>query len=496
MKNFLAACPLKTLRPGDVLITNDPWLTTGQLLDVTVCVPIFRRSRPVALFACTCHMVDIGGYGPGTGGTDVYEEGFQIPITKLYRAGRPNVDLFQLLAQNVRHAEHFLGDLQSMRTSCYVGGAKLLAMMQEYGLPHIEDVADQILARSEAAQRAAIARLPRGRYTHTTMLDGTDEPVRLAAAVTVSGRDITIDFAGSSPESRQGINVVLNYARGYATYAVRAALAPEVPNNDGSMAPIHVTAPPGCILNAQPPAPTTGRHLVGMFVALPVLGALAHAAPDRVVAEGAGAVWCVELRGRRPGGRQFTLFLTVSGGMGARPTKDGLNTTSFPSGIAGVPVEIWEVAVPVRVHRKAFRPDSGGAGRWRGGMGQTLEVSVASEGDWIANMMLDRLRFAAEGSTGGRPGAVGRAALASGEALPGKGRVLVKPEARIVLDLPGGGGYGAPWERDPELVREDVEQGFVTLERARDLYGVAITPAFTIDPAETRRLRGALTGTP
>ena len=495
VKNFLAACPLKTLRPGDVLITNDPWLTTGQLLDVTVCVPIFKGSHPVALFACTCHMVDIGGYGPGAGGTDVYEEGFQIPITKLYRAGRPNEDLLRLLRQNVRSPEHFLGDLQSMRTSCYVGGAKLLAMMAEYDLSHIEDMADRILARSEAAQRRAIARLPKGRYTHTTMLDGVDEPVRLAAAVTVGARDIAIDFAGSSPESRQGINVVLNYTRGYATYAIRAALAPEVPNNDGSMAPVHVTAPPGCILNARPPAPTTGRHLVGMFVPLPVLGALAQAAPDRVVAEGAGAVWCVELRGRRRGGRQFTLFLTVSGGMGARPTKDGLNTTSFPSGIAGVPVEIWEVAAPIRVYRKAFRPDSGGPGRWRGGMGQTLEVSVAGEGDWMANMMLDRLRFAAEGYGGGGAGAVGEAALAAGGPLPGKGRVLLKPEARMILELPGGGGYGPPWERDPELVREDVAQGFVTADRARHVYGVTITPALTVDAVETRRLREALAGT-
>ena len=256
VKNLLAEFPSESLEPGDVLITNDPWLTTGQLLDVTVLVPIFRGDRLVAHFACTCHMVDIGGYGPGAGAHDSFEEGILIPPMYLQRRGEPDRSLLKLLLANNRNPEHFLGDLESMVASCYVGGGKLLELMAEYGLEDIEGIGDEILARSRAAQEAAIRRLPEGTYLGETTFDGLDALVTLRCAVTVRDGQVEVDFSGSSPESPYGVNVVLNYTAGYATFAVRSITAPEVPNNDGSMAPIRVTAPEGCILNARRPAAT------------------------------------------------------------------------------------------------------------------------------------------------------------------------------------------------------------------------------------------------
>lgn len=490
VKNFFAAIPPQTLEPGDVLITNDPWLTTGQLLDVTVGVPIFDRQALVAFFACTCHMVDVGGYGPGAGAHDVYEEGVRLPIMYLRRRGIEDAALIRLLRINTRDPEHFLGDLRAMIASCNIGGAKLIRLLKEYGLSSLDDVSNEILERSEQAQRAAISALPDGVFEHGIDIDGFEEPIHLECSLTKRDSEIVIDFAGSSPESGRGINVVLNYTAGYATYAVRSTLAPEVPNNDGSMAPIKVTAPPGCILNCQPPAPTTGRHLVGQFAATPVLGALAQVAPDKVIAEGSGAIWTLEVRGRREG-KPYTLFVTVAGGLGARPDKDGLNAVSFPSSIAEVPVEVWENTIPVVIHRKQLRRDSGGPGRWRGGLGQVLEIGMRGGEPWLVNLMTERTRVPAEGYFGGYPGALGELHRIGGGELPTKGRAVLGPADRVVMALPGGGGYGDPLERDPERVEADVRDGFVSREAAERDYAIILTADGQVDVAATEALRAS-----
>jgi N-methylhydantoinase B len=474
VKNALARVPVTALRPGDVLITNDPWLTTGQLLDVTVIVPIFRQDHCVALFAATCHMVDIGGYGPGSGASDIYEEGLQIPVMYLRRQGTMDPTLETLFRHNIRDPEHFLGDLNAMVASCYVGGNKLLALMDEYDLTDLQHVGAEILQRSREAQRAAIRRIPDGVYRGRTRIDGFEEPIDLVATVTVADGTVGIDFTGTSPESTRGVNVVLNYAAGYATYAVRSATAPEIPNNDGCMDLIRVTAPEGCILNCRRPSPTAGRHLIGQFVSDAVLDALRSVIPDKVVAEGAGAISTVEVRGRTAE-RQFTLFVTISGGMGARPTKDGLSTVSFPASISGVPVEVWETTIPVLIRQRALRPDSGGAGRYRGGLGQVVEFSVPFAERWIANLMSERNRYPARGFAGGHAGAPGSVTLLGGAALPSKGRANLGPDDIIRLETAGGGGWGDPRARDPRLVLEDVREGYVSPDAARAVYGVDVS---------------------
>lgn len=491
VKNIFAEIPPSDLVPGDVIITNDPWLTTGQLLDVTVGVPIFADDRLVGFVACTCHMVDIGGYGPGTGGADVYEEGFQIPIMRLRTKGQEDATLMKLFRQNIRDADHFIGDLRAMAASCMVAGRRVLTLLSEYGLNSLDEVADEIIERSERAQRKAIEAIPDGVYDGCVDIDGFEEPIHLQCRLTISGSDITLDFAGSSSESRHGINVVLNYTSGYATYAIRSAIAPDIPNNDGSLAPIHVIAPERTIVNCKRPAPTTGRHLVGMFVAWPVWAALTQAVPGKIPAEGAGAVWTLQLRRSVAGmdDAQDTLMFMVSGGMGARPVKDGLSAVSFPSNIAEAPIEVWETILPVLIHRKELRVDSGGVGRYRGGLGQRIEIGLRDPGPWLANFMVDRMRFAAVGYHGGGEGALGKLETADGQVLPGKGRIVLRENDRIIMELPGGGGYGDPFDREPSRVADDVRNGLVSSLSAADQYAVRLTSDGEVDVEGTASLR-------
>lgn len=473
VKNMLAEIPAESLGPGDVLITNDPWLTTGQLLDVTVLVPVFGSVGLVAFFAATCHMVDIGGYGPGAGAGDTFEEGVNIPPMHLRRAGKIDGTLARLLRANIRDPEHFMGDLESMVASCNVGGRKLLGLLDEYGLEGLDSIGDEILRRSREAQEEALRHLPDGTYRGETTIDGFDEPITLRCAVTIKQGRAVVDFAGSSAESPRGINVVLNYTAGYTTYAIRSITAPEVPNNDGSMAPIEVRAPEGCVLNAQRPAPTTGRHLVGQCVAEPVLNAMREVLPEGVLAEGAGSIWTLEVRGR-DGRQPYSLFVTIAGGMGARPVKDGLSTVSFPASIAGVPVEVWEATIPVFIHRRQLRTDSGGPGTWRGGLGQIVEASVPGAKRWIGNLMTDRIVNPARGAAGGHDGAGGYIAVSGHDEVPGKGRLVLGSDAVVRLETPGGGGFGPPAGRDPALVARDVRDGLVSHDRAESVYGVRV----------------------
>src|SRR4051794_19725625 len=289
--HFLAVYPKESLVPGDVLITNDPQKTSGHLHDFTVITPVFRNANLVGFFGNTCHVLDIGGIGLSTDGRSVYEEGLFVPITKLYDAGAPNRQLLAILAANVRAPEPVLGDIHAQAAGNDVGAARLIEFMDEFGLERLEPLADEIVGRSEQAMRAAIAALPDGIYQNTVYSDGYEEPVRLHVEITKQGDSLLVDWAGSSPESKRGINVVLNYTHAYTTYALKCALAPEVPNNEGSFRPVKVTAPEGSILNAIKPAPVAARHILGHFLPGVVFGALAEVIPDRVLAEGAANIW-------------------------------------------------------------------------------------------------------------------------------------------------------------------------------------------------------------
>ena len=474
VRHFLTTYPPETLRAGDVLLTNDPWQTSGQINDITIVTPVFKDGRPLAFFANTCHAADIGGKILSAESREVYEEGLRIPIMKLFDGGVVNADLITIVRANVRTPDETVGDFYAQSACNDVGARSLETLVEEFGLDSIDPLADEIIWRSEQAMRDAIRQLPDGVYRHESWSDGFDEPIRLEVAVTVAGDELEIDFAGSSPQSRYGINLVLNYTHAYASFAAKAALAPDVPHNEGSFRPVRVVAPPGSILNCLEPAPVGTRHLIGHLLPGVIFGALVPALPDRLMATGADATWLTIWRGTDANARPFSLTLFQSGGTGARATKDGLSTTGFPSGVAGVPAEVIETLTPLVQHRRELRTDSGGPGRCRGGLGQHTEMGSRGTGHWSVSTLIDRTRFSAQGLAGGLEGAPGELALSSGESAQPKTVLDVPADVRVRLSPPGGGGYGDPLERDPELVLDDVVDGYVSVESAREDYGVAV----------------------
>lgn len=490
--NFLEVFPPERLDPGDVLIGNDPWRTAGHLNDITVVTPVFRRGRLVGFFGSCAHSLDIGGRGFSSDSRSLHEEGLFIPFAKLAERGRPSALLLDVIRHNVRSPELVIGDIMAQLSCNEIGGRRLVQLMDEFGLETLTDLSADIIGRSERVLREAIGGIPDGRYESEVVSDGLDEPLRIRCAVTVRGDEMLIDYAGSSPQVRWGINVPLCYSASYSIYAVKCLLAPAVPNNAGTFRAIRVTAPPGSIMNALPPAPVAGRHILGNFQPLALYRALAPVLPDRVIAC-SSVLWITTVQGASAEG-PFTLTFFASGGMGARPDKDGLSATSFPGNIAMTPVEMIEAVSPIVVREKSLRPDSAGAGRWRGGLGQTFRFTVRDDIPFVVNTMCDQIVEAPYGLAGGGAGEIGRYEIA-GVALPQKKAMVSAPAGgEVVMTLPGGGGYGDPRRRDLELVAEDVADGLVTAERAQSEFGVAVAPAdggAGIDRQETERLRAA-----
>ena len=461
MKHFLVACPLETLRPGDVLITNDPWLTSGHLNDVTICSPIFRGEECIAFFASTCHTADIGGHVLSAEAREVYEEGLQIPIMKLYEAGRQNEALIAIIRANTRLPEMVLGDFHAQIAGGAVGGERLLEFMAEFELERLEPLADEIIGRTERAMREAIRALRPGVYTNEITSDGFDEPITLRARCEIHGDELLVDYAGSSPASRHGVNVVMNYTEAYTTYGVKVIVSPDVPNNEGAFRPLRIMAPTGSILNVQRPAAVAARHIVGHFLPHVIAGALGQALPDRVMAEGSANIWGIQVSGKNLAGEPFSYIFFSSGGTGARAIKDGLSATAFPSGVLGTPVEVIENLSPLIVEKKCLRDDSGGPGKYRGGLGQTIAFRVRTREPFAASILCDRTVHPAAGFRGGAPGARGAVLIDGVAPANPKAEQLVPPGALVEVRLPGGGGYGPPAERDPELIVRDLLEGYV-----------------------------------
>jgi N-methylhydantoinase B len=498
MRHFLAAFPKKKLAPGDVLITNDPWMTAGQINDITITTPVFREGRLVALFANTCHAADIGGRILSAEAREVYEEGLRIPIMKLFERGEPNEILLRLVRANVRQPDEVVGDFYAQMACNDAGGRALLEMMEEFNLQTIDSVAEEIVSRSEAAVRASIRQLPDGEWQSETWSDGFEEPIVIRCRVRSEGDEISIDFDGSSPQSTRGINVVFNYTHAYASFAVKAAIYPDVPHNEGSFRPVRVSAPPGSILNALDPAPVASRQAVGHFIPSAIFAALAGALPGRLMAPGADPIWLSVWRGENP---SYTTTIFQVGGTGARPGKDGLSAVGFPSGVAGVPAEVIENLSPLVMRRRQLWPDSGGAGKQRGGLGQLTEFARRGSGRWSVSCIVDRCRYPAPGLAGGKEGTAGELYLDTGERPNPKSLVDLKPDQVVHLNTPGGGGYGDPFERDPEQVRQDVIAGYVSPEAAEREYGVVVRfkggesemvrlpEQWVVDSAATAKLR-------
>ena len=498
--HFLQKFPLEVMCEGDHYITNDPWLGTGHLHDLTVVTPAFHRGHIVGLFANTAHVIDIGGLGMGPEGRSVFEEGLYIPIIKCFDQGKANETFFDFIRAGSRLPVELEGDVYSLCACNDAGVRRLKEMMDEFDMDGVDALAGFIFESSHAATIAEIARLPRGKFRAEISSDGYEDPVTLHAAMTILSDGIEVDFAGTSGLSQRGINVPPAYCRAYSCFGIKCVVAPDVPNNWASLAPFHMQIPEGCILNAPRPYPVSVRHVIGHLLPDLMMGCLHQAVPLRVTAEGASALWNPPLRGggsvsgQARGNRKvvadFEIITFNSGGTGARPTSDGLDATAFPSGVRTMPVEATENVAPVVFWTKELKPDSGGAGRTRGGTAQIMEVGAKGDLEFAVNAVYDRIANAPKGREGGLNGAAGVIALKSGKTLRTKGFQVIPDGDRLILKLPGGAGMGDPAMRDPALVVRDVRDGLVSANNARDLYQVAIADDGTLDTAATAKLRG------
>ena len=482
VSHFIAKYPLEQMEEGDAYITNDPWLATGHLHDFTVVTPAFRDGAIVALFASTCHVVDVGGLGFGPDGRQVFEEGIYLPIMPLAKRGKMNQTLLEIVRANVREPLLLEGDFFSLAACNETGVRRLLEMMVEFELSEIDSLSDLVLSRSRNAMLEDIRKLPFGVYRNSMRIDGYENEVDLVAQVTIGSDGIDVDFSGTSLISEYGINVPLPYTQAYASFGVRCLVGPTVPNNAGSLGPIRVTAPEGSILNAPSPCAVAARHAIGQMLPDVMLGCLDQVVPGLAPAEGTSCLWNFVLYGGHgiSGGgfanaTPFTVTMFHNGGTGARPSKDGLSATSYPSGVRNTPVEINESIAPVRVWRKEYRIDSGGAGKFRGGLGQVMEISNAEGAPFALSSMFDRVKHAPRGRAGGLSGACGTVGLKSGRILPAKGRTQIPANEHLVLEMPGGGGHGIPSSRETKHIEADLRDELITRAHAEQDYGVSVS---------------------
>ncbi len=480
--HFMRRIGMKNMFEGDVYITNDPWEGTGHLHDITVVTPSFHKGKHVGFFACTAHIVDIGGRGFGADANSVYEEGLYIPIMKFATRGKVDMTLVNIIRGNVREPDQLVGDVYALATCNEVGHRRLIDMMQEFGLKDLVSVSTFILENSRRATLERINALPRKSAEGSMTIDGYDRPIELKVKVTIHKDRIVSDFTGTSGLDKKGINVPLVYTKAYACYALKCAIAPEIPNNAASLAPFEIEAPVNSIVNAVHPAPVALRHVIGHFIPDTVYNAFDKIIPNLVPVEGAGALcnFQVSLRPRTDdvapkSARRSEVLTFNSGGSGARPTSDGLNSTAFPSGVMTMPIEATENAGPVIIWRKELRADSGGAGKYRGGLGQYMEVGAVEGHEFDFQAMFDRVDHPARGRQGGADGAPTTIARSDGVKMRGKGKQFVPHGARVKLAFPGGAGFGDAKDRDPTLVKRDLARGYISADVARRDYG--LTPS-------------------
>ena len=478
--HFIRRIGRQNMFEGDVYITNDPWEGTGHLHDITMVTPSFKEGMLVGFFACTAHIVDIGGRGFGADAQSVYEEGLYIPIMKFVERGDVDETLVRIIRGNVREPDQLIGDIYALVTCNEIGHRRLIDMMEEFNLSDLEGIAAFILENSRRATLERIAALPQETAEGEMTMDGFERPITLKVKVSVEGDRIVSDFDGSSGVDKKGINCPLVYAKAYACYALKVAIAPEIPNNAASLAPFEIKAPENSIVNALHPAPVALRHIVGHFVPDAVFDAFDKLVPGLVPAEGAGCLcnFQVSLRPRSDGpapehARRSEVLTFNSGGSGARPEHDGLNATAFPSGVMTMPIEATEHAGPVIIWRKELRPDSGGAGKTRGGLGQYMEVGAQEGYEFDIQAMFDRGEHPARGRRGGRNGANTTIERSDGEKMHVKGKQFVPHGERVLMAFPGGAGYGAPSERDTDLVIRDLARGYISAETAARDYKIS-----------------------
>jgi len=469
---FLPKFPPHLLQDGDVLATNDPEIGTGHLPDVTMITPIFKDGKVVAYAGSIAHLPDIGGAPLHSGASDIFEEGIRFPIVKLLKAGVANQDVFDIIAASVRMPTEVLGDLESMIAANGVMGRELVKFMEEYGLEEIDGLADAIQSRSEALTRKAISAWPDGAYGAEALLDGNGDDVRLKVTVIVKGDSVHVDYAGTSDQvADASFNCRTNYRYAHSAYALKCLLDPDTPNNEGCIAPITDEAPKGCVLNPHPWAAGNSRNVIGHVIPSLIFKALEGVVPDKVMGDSGGApIWCTNCVGQRDDGSQYSAVQNFHGGQGARAELDGLDTLSFPSNCKVTAIEMFELAVPVLTECKELIPDSGGAGKFRGGLGQRSVLRNRGKAPMRVYLASERTRHACFGVVDGQDGRRG-AVLKNGEPHFPKGKAVLQPGDRITMETPGGGGWGRASERSRELIEQDLAEGLITPAAARDVYG-------------------------
>jgi N-methylhydantoinase B len=496
IKNLVNKYPLDYYQQGDVFITNDPWALAGHLNDVCVMSPIFYRNNLVAFTACVFHHSDIGGR-VASDNHDVFEEGLFIPLVRLYDKGVLNEAVLDMIRWNVRTPEEVVGDIRSQIAANHVCSEKIRQMLLESGLDDLDDLADQIIGLTEKSMRSEIEKIPDGEYLATGRIEqpAGREDILIKAKVEVRGSDILVDLAGSSGHVNWGGNVVFNFTYAYVFMAVKSMFAPDIPNNEGCAKPIGLTAPEATVVNCTFPVAVAARMGVGHFLTEVIYRALADVLPTRVIAGSGGTPAAMNVfYGRRKDGKPWHSVIIRGGGMGAGAMNDGNYVYIFPANGANTPVEIFESDTPLIVEKRELITDSGGAGRMKGGLGKR-EVFRVPDDSYAPippvnlGIQAGRYVYSAEGLFGGKDGLKARF-LVNGNAGNSYGLTQLVPGDTVIIDAPGGGGYGNPHEREPEAVAEDVAQGYVSLESAKKEYGVVLDAAtLALNGEETQKLR-------
>ncbi|MFQ6110949.1 MAG: hydantoinase B/oxoprolinase family protein [Nitrospinota bacterium] len=492
MRAFLREHPPESLRPGDSLATNDPWVGPSQLHDITLITPIFYRGRIAAFAGNVSHSPDAGGRLLSGDCREVFEEGIRIPILKYFKRGKPNEELFKVIRMNVRVPDIVVGDIFAQQTANLVMKRRVVEFLRRAGLEDLDELGGAMIARSERAVREGIRLIPDGLYSSTVETDGFDEPLVIKACVRVEDEEVTVDFRGTSPQNDRGINSCYNFTFAETVFPFLCITNSTVPVNEGSFRPFTVRVPEGTVLNARPPAAIGARTMVSGFIQAAIFRALSPVVAERVLADSSAPTWVPTLSGLDQDGRGYVEMLFLSGGLGARSNMDGLDVISFPNNLSPVPVEILENEKPLLVLQKEFVPDSGGPGRYRGGCGQRVVLKSKSPTTVTLALRMDRLHHPAKGLFGGGDGLPGRVSLNGERELHGKLTYYLNHGDTVEMQTPGGGGYGRPEEREPSLVLKDVREGLVSSEHAFSEYKVIIKQGEEeIDEEATRRLREA-----
>ena len=476
VRYFLEQYPLEDMHPEDIYLTNDPWKAAGHLNDFMLVRPCFHQDALIGFTSCTSHLADLGGLGFGPDGSDVLDEGLFVPIFKLVDAGKLDETFMTILKGNSRVPIEVEGDTYALMTCVECGSRRTSECMADIGITDLVQISDYIIDTSRERTRDLINALPKGSYRYEMRVDGYDEPLDLVAVMTIADGEVVVDFAGSSGRSAKGINCPLNYASAYACFALKCALAPDIPNNEGALAPLIIKAPENSIANAQYPAPVAMRHVVGQLLPDVVFGCLHQAMPGLVPAEGTCCLWDLPMRGgysvdTDTSKTKFATELVHNGGTGGRCGKDGLSATAFPSGVMGSLVEITESVSPLIIWRREYCQDSAGAGEFRGGLGQVLEISSSEDAPISLFAALDRIHHAPRGREGGKNGELGSLTLSNGDTLRSKGEQIIPAGQRMTVLTPGGAGYGDPKNRDLARIAQDLEFGLISPEAAMLDYG-------------------------